>query len=109
MSVPSSMVHRSGKGLVVRSLVSGDALFETSSAGGDADDDFDAKELPDCKVKRNYTCSSCDFFTQNPRVYLYHLRDVHNEKVKVSVDGVILIVRTEFLVESCCKSGIVDQ
>lgn len=98
MSVPS-MVHRSGDTLVVRSLVSGDALFG-SSAGVDAEDrddeeghsapnhdasDTAGKQLPDCKVKRNYTCASahCDFFTQNPRVYLYHLRDVHGEKVRI--------------------------
>ncbi|KAG5893691.1 hypothetical protein JTB14_017801 [Gonioctena quinquepunctata] len=91
MSVPS-MVHRSGKCLIVRSLVSGDALYDdtvASAAGSaeDADDDcYDQdqlKELPDCKVKRNYTCTSCEFFTQNPREYLYHLRDVHHEKVKI--------------------------
>ncbi|KAJ8916234.1 hypothetical protein NQ315_016373, partial [Exocentrus adspersus] len=91
MSVPS-MVHRSGDTLVVRSLVSGDALFGSSVDAADDDeahhrytDDDDAKRLPDCKVKRNYTCAGpeCDFFTQNPRVYLYHLRDVHGEKVRI--------------------------
>ncbi|XP_044268724.1 zinc finger protein Xfin isoform X2 [Tribolium madens] len=72
MSVPSMVVqHRSGEALIVRS---GDALF----------DDFDdEKDLPECKVKRNYSCASCDFFTQNPRHYLYHLRDVHEEKVRI--------------------------
>ncbi|XP_050307257.1 uncharacterized protein LOC126743997 isoform X2 [Anthonomus grandis grandis] len=41
-------------------------------------------ELPECKVRRNYTCTSCnDFFTQNPRLYLYHLRDVHRIKLRV--------------------------
>ncbi|XP_072393379.1 uncharacterized protein [Diabrotica undecimpunctata] len=104
MSVPS-MVHRAGASLVVRSIVSGDALYDRDDidnilddgdddpASGNHDGPVDAdseansehlnKELPDCKVKRNYTCVGCDFFTQNPRVYLYHLRDVHNEKVKI--------------------------
>nr|XP_023016424.1 uncharacterized protein LOC111505785 isoform X2 [Leptinotarsa decemlineata] len=86
MSVPS-MVHRSGNSLIVRSLVSGDALYDSAGNAEDANDDDDCcdqlKDLPDCKVKRNYTCSTCDFLTQNPRVYLYHLRDVHQEKVKI--------------------------
>ncbi|XP_057652819.1 zinc finger protein 208-like isoform X2 [Diorhabda carinulata] len=104
MSVPS-MVHRSGGSLIVRSIVSGDALYNRDdvenilddgddveaddSTPGNHEDSPDAggehlnKELPDCKVKRNYLCVGCDFFTQNPRVYLYHLRDVHNEKVKI--------------------------
>ncbi|KAJ8958810.1 hypothetical protein NQ318_019568, partial [Aromia moschata] len=80
MSVPS-MVHRSGDSLIVRSLVSGDAIFGTDADEFDAPDN--GKCLPDCKVKRNYACSSCDFFTQNPRVHLYHLRDVHREKVRI--------------------------
>ncbi|KAL1498353.1 hypothetical protein ABEB36_009166 [Hypothenemus hampei] len=41
------------------------------------------KDLPDCKVRRNYTCQCCEFFTQNPRQYLYHLRDVHKQKINV--------------------------
>ncbi|CAH1133376.1 unnamed protein product [Ceutorhynchus assimilis] len=106
MSVPS-MVHRSGIS-AVRNAVSGDAFHEPTDDVPDAiedvdvvvppaaaappaanndDDDCDrtssSKELPDCKVRRNYTCTSCDFFTQNPRIYLYHLRDVHRQKIKV--------------------------
>ncbi|CAH0556862.1 unnamed protein product [Brassicogethes aeneus] len=92
MSVPS-MVHRSGDSLIVRSVVSGDALF--GSADGVAEDELNcsigesdsvdeaSKDLPDCKVKRNYSCTHCTFFTQNPRSFLYHLRDVHDEKVKI--------------------------
>ncbi|CAH1983972.1 unnamed protein product [Acanthoscelides obtectus] len=107
MSVPSSMVHRSVNGLVVRSLFDPPPLqsspqhlastsagvcdvesVATTTSDGDADEDdaaaaSPAAGLPDCKVKRNYTCSACDFFTQNPRQYLYHLRDSHNEKVKI--------------------------
>lgn len=88
MSVPS-MVHRSGDSLVVRSVVSGDALFGSADAVEDVEysDDFlesgDDKDLPECKIRRNYSCNSCDYFTQNPRHYLYHLRDDHQEKVKI--------------------------
>lgn len=78
MSVPS-MVHRSGDSLVVRSVVSGDALFvEDVEQLSD-----DSTDLPECKVRRNYSCNACDYFTQNPRHFLYHQRDVHNEKVKI--------------------------
>jgi KRAB domain-containing zinc finger protein len=59
----------------VRSV--GDALFD------DSVDDEPDKDLPECKVKRNYSCSACDFFTQNPRHYLHHLRDVHEERVRI--------------------------
>lgn len=116
MSVLPSMVHRSGDTLVVRSVVSGDPLYEdvfssystaisTSNKLGFYNDDHKQHQdrsqghcaadlnppgrhphddnLPECKVKRNYSCSTCDYFTQNPRNYLYHLRDVHREKVKV--------------------------
>ncbi|XP_061502862.1 uncharacterized protein LOC4577218 [Anopheles gambiae] len=41
------------------------------------------KRLPQCKVKRNYACGSCSYFTQNPRSYLTHLRDTHGEKISV--------------------------
>uniref|UniRef100_A0AAR5QJC9 C2H2-type domain-containing protein n=1 Tax=Dendroctonus ponderosae TaxID=77166 RepID=A0AAR5QJC9_DENPD len=110
MSVPS-MVHRSGGGsLAVRNVASGDALHKAADGVHDVDDEDanqqrtagnettttriigsinindeepPSKELPDCKVRRNYTCPCCDFFTQNPRLYLYHLRDVHNQRIKV--------------------------
>lgn len=39
--------------------------------------------LPQCKIKRNYSCSNCTFFTQNPRHYLIHLRDKHGEKINI--------------------------
>lgn len=68
------MVHRSGDTLLVRSVVSGDSLYEES------EDDID---LPQCKIKRNYTCAHCTYYTQNPRSYLYHLKDEHGEKIKV--------------------------
>lgn len=40
--------------------------------------------LPQCKIKRNYSCNNCPFFTQNPRLYLTHLRDVHGEKIVIN-------------------------
>lgn len=46
---------------------------------GDATDD----ELPQCKIKRNYSCTMCSFFSQNPRSFLYHSRDVHFDKIKI--------------------------
>ncbi|XP_042885912.1 uncharacterized protein LOC122262059 isoform X2 [Penaeus japonicus] len=43
----------------------------------------DGKALPQCRLKRNYTCVHCGFNTQNPREHLYHLRDEHGERMKV--------------------------
>ena len=43
----------------------------------------DEKTLPECRLKRNYCCVHCGINTQNPRQYLYHLRDDHGEKMKV--------------------------
>lgn len=96
MSVPP---HRSGNDSIVRRSSNSDASFQTTPSGAEdgrndnllqdsalEENEVNAgasKDLPDCKVKRNYTCSNCDFFTQNPRVFLYHLRDVHQERVRV--------------------------
>ncbi|ALC39478.1 CG5204 [Drosophila busckii] len=44
----------------------------------------EVEELPQCKIRRNYSCSSCAFFTQNPRSHLSHLRDVHGEKIVIN-------------------------
>lgn len=40
-------------------------------------------ELAPTRIRRQYTCSDCDFRTVNPREFLYHRRDVHNQKVKI--------------------------
>lgn len=40
--------------------------------------------LPQCKIKRNYSCNSCSYFTQNPRHFLAHLRDIHGEKIIIN-------------------------
>lgn len=47
---------------------------------------MDLKEegLPQCKIKRNYSCNYCTYFTQNPRSHLTHLRDVHGEKIVIN-------------------------
>lgn len=82
---------------MVRSVVSGNQLFlnendaESFAEDASEDNDFtdelvdsdDNKNLPECKVRRNYSCSNCYYFTQNPRHFLYHLRDVHKEKVRI--------------------------
>jgi hypothetical protein len=92
-----SMVHRAGDTLVVRSVVSGTSLnipgFEEPPSATEQDDeeedDDDLEEvaqsdnLPQCKIKRNYTCNHCSFYTQNPRTYLYHLKDEHKERIRV--------------------------
>lgn len=65
---------------VVRHLegrVCGDVSSEEAS---DAADEF---ELPQCKIRRNYNCTKCTFFTQNPRAYLVHTRDAHFVRLKI--------------------------
>ncbi|XP_049297746.1 DNA-binding protein Ikaros isoform X2 [Anopheles funestus] len=47
-------------------------------------DDEHEQQLPQCKIKRNYSCSRCTYFTQNPRKYLTHLRDTHGEKIVIN-------------------------
>ncbi|KAG8231210.1 hypothetical protein J437_LFUL010907 [Ladona fulva] len=56
----------------------------TGAAGSSSGDEGGTGErwLPQCKIKRNYICH-CNYFTQNPRLYLYHLRDVHGERIRV--------------------------
>lgn len=39
--------------------------------------------LPQCKVKRNYACSKCSYYTQNPRSFLHHQKNVHAERLRV--------------------------
>lgn len=52
-------------------------------ASSEKQSDSDAN-LPQCKIKRNYSCNNCPFFTQNPRKFLVHLRDVHGEKIVIN-------------------------
>lgn len=39
--------------------------------------------LPQCKVKRNYACAKCSYYTQNPRSFLHHQKNVHAERLRV--------------------------
>ncbi|XP_058826352.1 uncharacterized protein LOC131686168 [Topomyia yanbarensis] len=60
-------------------------LEDSASKGGTSEPgDSAEQQLPQCKIKRNYSCSSCTYFTQNPRKYLTHLRDVHGEKIIIN-------------------------
>ncbi|EDV58740.1 zinc finger protein 37 homolog [Drosophila erecta] len=138
----SSMVERSGDRLVVRSLVNGAPLYQSSFEGGavaglpmsqslqpligpdfleqykannfifpisvpgfvpsetaepvdlakenmentlpEGNPTINEEELPQCKIRRNYSCNQCAFFTQNPRSHLSHLRDVHGERIVIN-------------------------
>lgn len=40
-------------------------------------------ELPPTKINRKYACKICPSITNNPRIHLRHLRDVHGQKVKI--------------------------
>lgn len=71
----------------VDAIVEGDANEGENGDNGDdllpsynEDDDGD---LPQCKIKRNYSCNLCPFFSQNPRSFLYHSRDVHFDRIKI--------------------------
>lgn len=39
--------------------------------------------LPQCKIKRNYACTKCSYYTQNPRSFLHHQKNVHAERLRV--------------------------
>lgn len=95
MAAPS-MVHGKGDSLVIRSVVDGQDLYgsgmrkriEESVSNALIEqnviqDTTEEPDLPQCKIKRNYACNTCDYFSQNPRTYLHHLRDVHFEKIKI--------------------------
>ncbi|XP_034666091.1 PR domain zinc finger protein 5 [Drosophila subobscura] len=103
-----SMVERTGDRLVVRNLFNNTAMYQMP-VGNNADDDTGGPEvnlpllaqeaewyqdkpaaegelpqLPQCKIRRNYSCGHCAFFTQNPRSHLSHLRDVHGERISIN-------------------------
>lgn len=56
--------------------------YEEQQQSGDKSDS--ESNLPQCKIKRNYSCNNCSFFTQNPRKFLVHLRDKHGEKIVIN-------------------------
>ncbi|XP_037977298.2 zinc finger protein 91 isoform X2 [Plutella xylostella] len=69
------------RSLAAREVAAARVFVDASSgASSDAADDVD---LPQCKIRRNYNCGKCNFFTQNPRAYLVHTRDIHFEKFKI--------------------------
>ncbi|XP_050427077.1 uncharacterized protein LOC126837276 [Adelges cooleyi] len=51
--------------------------------GGGGASTASAAPLPQCKVKRNYACTKCNYYTQNPRFFLFHQKNVHAEKIRV--------------------------
>lgn len=53
-------------------------------ANGDEELAGTSGSLPQCKIKRNYSCNSCTYFTQNPRFFLTHLKEVHGEKIIIN-------------------------
>ncbi|XP_058125645.1 uncharacterized protein LOC131290341 [Anopheles ziemanni] len=57
---------------------------EGDSTPGTPQDTENERQLPQCKIKRNYSCGRCAYFTQNPREYLTHLRDTHGEKIVIN-------------------------
>ncbi|KAH8276443.1 hypothetical protein KR018_012261, partial [Drosophila ironensis] len=71
------------------------------------------EELPQCKIRRNYSCNQCAFFTQNPRSHLSHLRDVHGEKIVINECKLCLyasrhfqkLVRHMKMVHGCSDDG----
>lgn len=56
--------------------------FEGRLCGTHFTEDFQ-QLLPQCKTRRNYSCSKCTFHTRNSRDYLEHSRDVHFERIKI--------------------------
>lgn len=69
--------------LTVKNLSkSSDSAINYANSNGTKSEDGDS--LPQCKIKRNYSCNNCSFFTQNPRKFLTHLRDLHGEKIVIN-------------------------
>ncbi|KAH8319075.1 hypothetical protein KR067_007239, partial [Drosophila pandora] len=71
------------------------------------------EDLPQCKIRRNYSCNQCAFFTQNPRSHLSHLRDVHGERIVINECKLCLyasrhfqkLVRHMKMVHGCSDDG----
>lgn len=60
------------------------AVAEDDPQSGSQMTQKDETKLPQCKIKRNYSCNNCNYFTQNPRRFLMHLRDTHGEKININ-------------------------
>lgn len=74
---PRDQQHRSTT-IISKTKNSGSLATASSSASTS-----DTSLLPQCKVKRNYACSKCSYYTQNPRSFLHHQKNEHAEKLKV--------------------------
>ncbi|EDW35156.1 GL24741 [Drosophila persimilis] len=105
MDLPS-MVESTGGRLIVRNLFSNTSMYHVPVANADEaadpanmsllaqevawyqeqppNDGGQLPQLPQCKIRRNYSCNQCAFFTQNPRNHLSHLRDVHGERIIIN-------------------------
>lgn len=87
----SSNNNNNNKSDVVNNNVNDDDENESTSATNGTDEHVECQEsakkedkLPQCKIKRNYSCNNCNYFTQNPRRFLMHLRDTHGEKININ-------------------------
>lgn len=78
MSSPPN-VHVAGEVATLVRPFEGRLFGEASSEEASAEE----SDLPQCKIRRNYSCGKCTFYTQNPRAFLVHARDVHFEKFKI--------------------------
>uniref|UniRef100_A0A182QAL3 C2H2-type domain-containing protein n=1 Tax=Anopheles farauti TaxID=69004 RepID=A0A182QAL3_9DIPT len=67
-----------------RALDNDTTLFGHTAAAAASNTFTPQQRLPQCKVKRNYSCDRCNYYTQNPRSYLTHLRDTHGEKISLN-------------------------
>lgn len=84
---PPSRYHHGRPKVPARHTAPSSASSSSSSsaaaAAADAAAMIAAVTLPQCKVKRNYACSKCAYYTQNPRSFLHHQKNVHAERLKV--------------------------
>ncbi|EDX04870.1 uncharacterized protein LOC6732153 [Drosophila simulans] len=86
---------------------------ENSLPEGNPCNNNNDEELPQCKIRRNYSCNQCAFFTQNPRSHLSHLRDVHGERIVINECKLCLyasrhfqkLVRHMKMVHGCSDDG----
>jgi len=87
--------------------------MENSLPDGNPCNNNNDDELPQCKIRRNYSCNQCAFFTQNPRSHLSHLRDVHGERIVINECKLCLyasrhfqkLVRHMKMVHGCSDDG----
>ncbi|XP_055381830.1 putative uncharacterized protein DDB_G0282133 isoform X2 [Condylostylus longicornis] len=85
-TLPSSLGCSEQSVLFENNVIPSNCRLSSANETGESENQVDVKDegLPQCKIKRNYSCSSCTFFTQNPRYFLTHLRDKHGEKIVIN-------------------------